>query len=258
MIDSHAHMAFKDYRGDRKEVFERCRQAKIRWIEVGTSMIQSRKAIQLAKDNQELILGSAVGVHPTDITSMTENDWGQLESWLEEAVVVAIGEVGFDFYHGGTREKQEPALRRFVALAKKYDLPLIFHLRSSEQEDAYCCLLNFLQAENEDTIKGVVHSFGGNLKQAKNLIELGLHVGFNGIVTFKNAMSVQEVAAELPLASILLETDSPYLSPHPYRGRRNDPEQVKLVASKIAELKGVLVSAVTEVCDRNATSLFLR
>lgn len=256
MIDSHAHVAFLEYAEDRSVVFERCLQAGVRWVEVGTSVSQSRQAIRLAQDYGELVLGAAVGVHPTDVITMVENDWRELEAVIKEETVVAIGEVGFDFHRGGKRVEQELALRRFIALADKYDLSLVFHVRSSEQNDAYECLLDFLRAEGRTAVKGVVHSFGGSLEQALKFIELGLCIGFNGIVTFNNAQNVQEVAAELPLASMVLETDSPYLSPHPNRGQRNDPTQVKLVAQKIAELKGELVETVVEVCDKNALNLF--
>jgi len=256
MFDSHAHVAFKQFDGDRGQVVERSRAAGVAgWIEIGSNVGSSKRAIALAKEIEGV--QAAVGVHPDDVSGLDEAGWQELEELTQDEKVVAIGEIGFDYYRGGSYEEQLGTIERFVALAGKYDKPIVWHVRSSEERDAHEDLLAYLQGLDEGRRpKGVSHTFSGTVEQAKQYVDLGLYIGISGIVTFKNAGELVEVVKAIPLDRLLVETDCPYLAPEPHRGQRNEPAYVKYMAEKVAELKGVDVSEVERVTDRNVEELF--
>lgn len=272
MIDSHAHVAFAQFDGDREGVIERARrvrlrqgygeQASVRWVEVGTDVAQSRAAVALAEHYPDDVLGATVGVHPSDIAALTEDDWRELEELLSHRRVVAVGEVGLDYYRGGWREMQLPVLERFVALAVAHDLPVVFHVRSGapaslagKGRDAHADLPRFLQARDA-AVRGVVHTFSGTAAQAEEYLKLGLYLSISGVVTFKNAGAMAEVARTVPLDRLLVETDCPFLAPEPYRGRRNEPAYVEHVVQRVAALRGVSADTVAQATVENATRLF--
>ncbi|MFH1354030.1 MAG: TatD family hydrolase [bacterium] len=251
MIDSHAHVMFSQFDEDREEVMGRAREAGVEgWIEVGTDVEQSKKAIALARRHDRVF--AAVGVHPSEVETLNEEDWGTLKKLAKGKEVIAIGEVGIDLYRGGSLQKQLEALRRFIGLAGERNLPIVFHVRGSEEVDAHDQVLKLLSAP----ALGVMHSFSGTWRQAEKYMELGMYLAFNGVVTFKNAGEIAEIARRVPLNRILIETDCPYLAPEPHRGKRNEPAYVKLVAEKIAELRGMTVSEVVEATSDNTERLF--
>jgi TatD DNase family protein len=257
MIDSHAHVAFKHFDSDRNEVIERAKEAGVRgWIEVGTDIEQSQKAIELARKHENV--WATVGVHPTDVEDISVAEWSKLESLAQEDKVVAIGEVGIDLYRGGSLKKQIEFLKRIIKLANNSNLPMIWHVRSSEEVDAHEEVLMLLASYKEgERPKGVMHSYSGTWEQAEKYLELGMYISFTGVVTFKNAGITAEVARRAPLDRILIETDCPFLAPEPYRGKRNELAYVKLVAEKIAELKKISVEEVMKVTLRNTKKLFV-
>lgn len=255
MFDSHAHVAAEQFNVDRGDVIRRTREAGVSgWIEIGTSLKESAAALRLAE--KEKIWASA-GVHPEEVAGLKEEDWAELEKMTLARRVVAIGEVGLDYFRGGTLEVQGPALRRFLRLAQQVKKPVIFHIRSGER-NAHEDLIALLKAmPEEERPAGVLHMFSGTWEQAEAYLALGYYISLSGVVTFKNAGAAPEVARRVPLERLLIETDSPYVAPEPHRGERNEPANVRFVAAKIAELRGVSIEEVERATKKNAQSLFL-
>lgn len=256
MIDSHAHVTFSHFDSDRDEVVERASKAGVQgWIEVGTDIKQSQKAIEFARKHENV--RATVGVHPTDAESLSDVDWRQLQELVQEDKVVAVGEVGIDLYRGGSLKKQLESLKKFIVLAVDNSLPIVWHVRSSEKVDAHDEVLKLLALHGEgERPLGVMHSYGGTWEQAEQYLELGMYLSFTGVVTFKNAGVTAEVARRVPLDRMLIETDCPLLTPEPYRGKRNEPAYIEFVAKKIAELKKVPIEEVQESTLRNTRQLF--
>lgn len=260
MIDSHAHVAFFQFNEDREEVIRRAREAGVEgWIEVGTDIESSGKAIELAHQcgGQLLRVWATVGVHPSEAEDLNEEDWKKLRKLAKEEEVVAVGEVGVDLYRGGSLPEQLKALRRFVELAGERNLPMVFHVRSSDRVDAHDEVINLLSSYSDSQRPaGVMHSFSGTWQQAEKYLALGMYFAFNGVVTFKNAGETAEVASRVPINKMLIETDCPFLAPEPHRGKRNEPAYARLVAEKIAELKSLDISGVARMTQENTRNLF--
>ncbi|MBI4022228.1 MAG: TatD family hydrolase [Candidatus Andersenbacteria bacterium] len=257
MIDSHAHVAFAQFDADREAVIERAKQAGVSWVEVGTDVVGSQRAVALAEQYPDAVLGAAVGVHPSDVAGLVKEDWQALEQLLEGDGVIAVGEVGFDFYRGGSATVQQPVLERFVALARAPDRPVIFHVRSSDTADAHAALLSFLQhMPAGERPSGVVHTFSGTPAQAEDYLALGLFLSISGVVTFKNAGAMADVARMVPLDRLLIETDCPFLAPDPHRGQRNEPAYTVLMVRRVAELRRISMDEVQRVTVDNAQRLF--
>ena len=257
MIDTHAHVNADAFDDDREAVIQRAFDAGVtRWIEVGTDVASSRAAIELAKSTSGVY--AAVGVHPDEIEELSEVEWNMFQSFVLHHSVCAIGEVGFDTFRSGTIAQQEPVLRRFIDLAISSKKPMIFHVRSGNEVDAHAELLRVLASYSDDVRpKGVIHTFSGTLAQAKEYIKLGMSISFSGVITFKNAGELPEIAKEIPIESILVETDCPFLTPEPNRGKRNEMAYVKQVIEKIAELRSVSFGDVENMTEKNAEKLFL-
>lgn len=256
MIDSHAHLHFDQFNDDRAAVIARARAAGVLgWIEVGVDVPTSQQAAQIAQAEN---VWASVGVHPSDIATIKEGDWEIIEQLLSQPRVVAVGEVGFDFYHGGTEKDQLPILQRFVDLAVKRNLPVIFHVRdATDGPSAHEAMIRFLQAlPDQKRPRGVMHTFSGDAAQAQTYLELGMYLSFSGVVTFKKATTMAEVAKTMSLDRLLIETDCPFLAPEPFRGQRNEPAYVKYVAAKIAQLRGIPLEAVVAATTSNTKQLF--
>lgn len=256
MFDSHAHVMFPTLDADRPEIIARARAAGLSgWLEVGVDVEQSRKAAGLASN--EAGVYATVGVHPDDIGGLTEEVWSELEDLITQPKVVAIGEVGLDFYREGKLKEQLPVLQRFISLAKQKNLPMVFHVRDGREKSAHDELLQLLESYSiDERPRGVIHTYSGNVAQAERYLNLGLHLSFSGVVTFKNAKELLGVVKIMPAERILIETDCPFLAPEPYRGKRNEPAYVRLVAAKLAEVRGVLLEEIEEQTDENAKILF--
>jgi TatD DNase family protein len=256
MIDSHAHVAFRQFDADRARVIARAKSAGVTgWIEVGTDLEQSRKAIALAEQHDGVY--AAVGVHPSDINDLGGGWMSQLEKLLVHEKVKAIGEVGLDYYRGGTAEQQLPVLKKFIGLAAARSLPVVFHVRSSGTVDAHQDLIDLLRSYSAaDRSGGVIHTYSGTVSQAEEYLELGMYLSMSGVVTFRNAGEMAKVAKSMPLDRLLIETDCPFLAPDPYRGQRNEPFHVSLVAEKIADLRGLSLTEIDHITSENARALF--
>ncbi len=250
-IDSHAHLNFEAFDADREAVLQRARESGVDKIIVpSVDLESSRKAVELAEHYPELY--AAVGVHPEDAEKFSEEQIAQFLKWAGHPKVVAVGEIGLDFYRDyNPRDLQIRVFGRFVRLAKQTDLPIIIHNREADEE-----VLSLLAEEPELAgAPGVFHCFTGDVAFAKKVLDLGYFISFTGIVTFKNS-NLREVLREIPLDRLLLETDSPLLAPVPYRGKRNEPAFVRFIAEEFARVKNLSLKEVAEITTQNARRLF--
>lgn len=194
----------------------------------------------------------AVGWHPVDAVDLTHEHLDWIEELLAHRKIVALGEIGLD-YHWDKSPKtvQKDVFRKQIALAKKVKMPIIVHNREADQD-----VVDILREEGAKEVGGIMHCFGGSVEIAEQCLEMNFHISFGGPVTFKNAKRPKLVAKSVPLDRLLIETDCPYLAPHPYRGKRNEPAYVQLVAEQIAELKGMPYEELARQTTANAKKLF--
>jgi TatD DNase family protein len=195
---------------------------------------------------------AAVGWHPVDAIDMTEEDLKWIKQLAAHPKVVAIGEMGLDYYWDKSpKDIQKEVFRKQIQLAKEVKLPIIIHNRDATED-----VVRILQEENASEVGGIMHCFTGSLEVAKQCMDMNFYISFGGPVTFKNAKKPKEVVKEIPMDRLLIETDCPYLTPHPFRGKRNEPSYVKYVAEQIAELRGVTLEEVATKTSDNARKLF--
>ncbi|MDA8219155.1 MAG: TatD family hydrolase [Dehalococcoidales bacterium] len=253
LVDTHAHLDDKAFDADRAEIMPRARAAGVSYVlTAGTDLPSSRQAVALAADHEGVY--AAVGVHPHEAAHLDEATLSELRLLAGQPKVVAIGEVGLDFYRDlSPRPQQQAALRAHLALAQELDLPVIVHDR-----DAHAEVLAALRAwrQGYPQARGVLHAFSGDEAMAREAIELGFYISFAGPLTFPKADKLRHLAAALPLERLLVETDCPYLTPVPLRGRRNEPANVRLVAEKLAEVRGITLAEAAQATTANARQLF--
>jgi TatD DNase family protein len=247
LIDSHAHLDDRAFAKDRAAVIARCFEASIGVITIGADLRSSREAVRLAERHRGI--WATVGVHPHDAKTLTADVLAELAALAGGAV--GIGEVGLDYYRDlSPRDAQRRAFAEQLALARRLDLPIAIHDRASTGD-----LLAILR-EGSPTHRGVVHSFLGDRALAETFLDLGLHLGIGGPITFPKNRALREAVRAIPLDRILLETDSPYLTPVPYRGRRNEPVYVRYVGEVVGEIKGLPPGEVASETRENAERLF--
>jgi TatD DNase family protein len=253
LIDTHTHLDFPQFDSDREQVIERAANAGVKAIvNVGTDLTSSRAAVALAEAYPQIY--AAVGVHPHDAKTMTGEMLEELRALASHPKVVAIGEIGLDFYRDlSPRDKQRQAFQQQLALAREMGKPVIIHNREAHAE-VMDILRHWVEGSHQPA--GVLHCFSGDLAMAQEAIELGFYISIAGPVTFKNARRLRELVRQLPLEKLLVETDCPYLAPHPHRGKRNEPAYVKLVAQEVACVKGLSLEEVARITSDNAQSLF--
>ena len=246
-IDTHCHI-FSEYYDDIDKVISECRDNDIDKIIVNGSNIKSNiEVMELA--NKYDIVYAAIGFHPTELDDFKEEYFRFLEENINNSKVVAIGEIGLDYhYDNADKEKQIMVFRRQLDIADKYNKPIIVHSRDSIQ-DTYNILKQY-------KVKGSIHCFSGSVEMAREFIKLGYKLGIGGIITYKNAKTIKEVVRDIDLSYILLETDSPYLTPSPYRGESNSPKYIPLIAEAIADIKDVSIVDISRVTTANAEAIF--
>ena len=251
VVETHCHLDFPQFEGDLDGVLRRAREAGVFYmITIGTSVESSRKAVELAHRYE--CVYAAIGVHPHDADKVDDNTLAELEELGQDAKVVAVGEVGLDFYRNlSPRQTQERVFREFIKLAKRLNKPLILHTRDATKE-----VLKILEAEGAPQRRGVFHCWASSVKNAKRAVELGFQISFAGNITFKNAEQLRQKAAGIGLEHLMLETDAPFLAPEPHRGKRCEPAYVVFVGRKLAEIFGVSYDEVARVTTRNAVRLF--
>lgn len=251
LFDTHAHLNAEEYRDDLPEVIARAQAAGVTNMNiVGFDHPTIEKAMELI-DRYDFLYAS-VGWHPVDAIDMTEADLDWIESLTEHPKVVALGEMGLD-YHWDKSPKniQKEVLRQQIRLAKKVHLPIIIHNREATAD-----LLEIFKEEGADQVGGIMHCFSGSPEIARECINMNFYISLGGTLTFKNAKRPKEVAAEIPLDKLLIETDCPYLTPEPNRGKRNEPSYVKFVAEEIARIKGLTYEEVAKATMQNAKNCF--
>jgi len=251
LIDSHAHLDDKRFDDDRNEIIKNLESNGVQLvINPGADIPSSIKSLSLAEEY--LNIYAAVGVHPHEVQAMDHNSIETLRSLAKNNKVVAIGEIGLDYYYDfSPRDLQKKWFREQIRLAKELKLPIIVHDRDAH-EDIY----NIIKEELDDNLTGVLHCYSGNIQMAREYIKMGFYLSFGGPVTFKNAKTPKEVVKEIPLSSLLIETDSPYLTPEPHRGKRNEPLYVRHVATTIAYLKEISYEEVVKRTGENTKKLF--
>ena len=249
-IDSHCHVNFPDLAGDYPAIAQRMAQNKVSGaLCVSVNLRDWPQMMQMVE--AEPTLWGSVGVHP-DYEDEIEPTVDDLISRSQHQKIVAIGETGLDYYRlEGDLNWQRERFRIHIRAARQTGLPLIIHTRSAREDT-----IKILQEEQAHAVGGVMHCFTETWEMAQASMDLGFYISFSGIVTFKNALELQETAIKVPLDRLLIETDSPYLAPVPYRGKRNDPSLVVHVAEKIAELRGISVQAVADASTENFYRLF--
>jgi TatD DNase family protein len=251
--DSHCHLTDSQFDADRTATLQRARDAGVsRFIVIGANgdFIHNEKAVALAREHADVF--AVIGVHPHDAGTVTDETYARLRALARQPKVVGVGETGLDFYYDNSpREDQRRHFRAFIRLAQELGLPLSMHVR-----DAYPEAVQTLREEWGSQVRGVMHCFTGNVAEAEMLLDLGLFLSLSGIVTFKNAQELREVAHHAPLDRLLIETDCPLLAPVPYRGRRNEPAYVVQVAKTIAEAKAIPLAEVADATRRNTETLF--
>ncbi|MQC26098.1 MAG: TatD family deoxyribonuclease [Chloroflexi bacterium] len=260
LVDTHCHLDYEVYDEDRAEVLARAQDSGVVAVIVpGTNEASSSKALDLAEQND--MVYAAAGVHPNDAADWDDGSIARLGEMAQSPKMVAIGEIGLDYYRDWTPpQKQRTLFERQLELAAKLDLPVIVHNRQAD-DDLMTMLIDWQQglASADAPLAqrpGVLHSFQGDRAMAEKALAHHFLLGITGPVTFKNAPELQALAAELPVDHLLVETDSPYLSPHPQRGQRNEPGRVRLVAEKLAELQGTTFDEFAEATTANARRLF--
>jgi TatD DNase family protein len=256
LVDSHCHLDFTAFDNDRAEVLQRAQQAGItRIVNPGVDLENSRTILRFC--DQHLELFAAVGVHPNSALKWDEQTISSLRELAHHPKVVAIGEIGLDFYRDrAPKEIQVHVFREQLGLAAELGLPVIVHSRQAESETLDILSEWIAQRTDSSSPPGVLHSYAGDVSIAQRAISLGFYIGITGPVTYRNATQLQQMVTALPVSGLLVETDAPFLPPHPHRGRRNEPSYVRLVAEKIAILKNQPVERVSEITTANAERLF--
>jgi TatD DNase family protein len=251
LIDSHAHLEMPEFRKDLAEVLQRAKDSGVEYIfTVGTERRDWRRALEIAQSNPSVY--AILGVHPHNAREIDEGTYPVLRELCRHEKVKAYGEIGLDFFRDHSpREIQMARFREQIHLARELRLPIVIHDRQAHQET-----LEILKSERGWENGGIIHCFSGDEKMAKTCIEMGFYISVPGSITYKNSGPFQEMVKRLPLESLLVETDAPFLTPVPFRGKRNEPGYVRYTAQKIAEIKKVPFEKVAEATSGNARKVF--
>ncbi|RQD76006.1 MAG: TatD family deoxyribonuclease [Candidatus Syntrophonatronum acetioxidans] len=251
LADSHAHLIDKAYRRDEKEVIQRALDKGVKLIiNLGYDLRTSLAAVKLAQDYP--FIYASVGIHPHEAGKVPENYQERLKKMAQREKVVAIGEIGLDYYRDlSPRKKQQEVFKEQLRVARELKYPVIIHDREAHED-----ILRILEEERGGEYGGVLHCFSGDWKMARKCIDMGFHISIAGPVTFKKSDKLQEVAKKLPLDRILVETDCPYLAPVPFRGKRNEPSYVKFTLEKIASLRGIRWEDLAQATYENTKRVF--
>lgn len=274
LIDTHCHLYFDNYKDDYKEVIKKALEKNIWIIMPGVDLASSRRAVEIANEYEKGVY-AAVGIHPSSILDALAGrekiDYEPFRKLAQDPKVVALGEIGLDYYHLKNIvskhnvkveyfiEKQKEVFKEFINLSQDLRMPLIIHCREGSRKIAHNDLINILEefdraSKGFDT-RGVMHCYSGNWEQAKKYLNLDFFISFTGIVTFKSFNGI-ELIKKIPTIKLLTETDSPFLSPEPNRGKRNEPINVEFIAKKLAEIKSEDFKVTSKILTENAINLF--
>ncbi|WP_053361250.1 TatD family hydrolase [Bacillus sp. FJAT-27251] len=251
LFDTHVHLNAEQYSEDLQEVIDRAQGEGVsQMVVVGFDRPTIDKALQLCESYDFLF--ASVGWHPVDAIDMTPGDLEWLRELSSHPKVVALGEMGLDYHWDKSpKDVQKEVFRKQIRLAKEVNLPIIIHNREATAD-----IVQILKEEDAREVGGIMHCYSGSVEIALECIDMNFYISLGGPVTFKNAKKPKEVAEAVPLDRLLIETDAPYLTPHPFRGKRNEPAYVKLVAQQIAELRGMSYEELAEATTKNAKKIF--
>lgn len=251
LIDSHAHLNDERFDEDREEVIKTLNENGVELVLIpGFDLQSSTQAVEMSEKYS--MIYAAVGMHPHDSKDMNYDILDLFKSYALKDKVVAIGEIGLDYYYDNSpRDIQQKWFREQIKLAKSLDMPYIVHDRDAHED-----IFNIMKEEHYSGARGILHCYSGNVELAREFIKMGFLISLGGPVTFKNSKVAKRVALEIPLEHLLIETDSPYLTPEPYRGKRNEPSYVRYVANEIANIKGIDYNLVEEKTNENFKKLF--
>ncbi len=251
LFDTHVHLNARQYAKDRTEVIERAFEAGVsHMVVVGFNHETIPLALEIAEQYETIY--AAIGWHPVDAIDCKDEDLKWIEDLSTHPKVVALGEMGLDYHWDRSpKDVQKEIFRKQIQLAKKLNMPIVIHNREATED-----VIQILQEENAKDVGGIMHCYSDSIEYLETCLEMNFYISLGGPVTFKNATLPKEVAKAVPLNKLLIETDAPYLTPHPYRGKRNEPAYVTYVAKKIAELKGISYETLCEATTQNAFRLF--
>ncbi|UXC32590.1 TatD family hydrolase [Bacillus safensis] len=251
LFDTHAHLNAEQYNEDLEQVIERAKSEKVeKIVVVGFDRPTITRAMELIEEYD--FIYAAIGWHPVDAIDMTDEDLAWIKDLSQHEKVVAIGEMGLDYYWDKSpKDVQKEVFRRQIALAKEVNLPIVIHNRDATED-----VVTILKEEGAAEVGGIMHCFTGSLETAKVCMDMNFYISFGGPVTFKNAKKPKEVVKEIPSNRLLIETDCPYLTPVPFRGKRNEPSYVKYIAEQIAELREISFEELAELTTKNAKKVF--
>jgi len=251
IFDSHAHYDADQFDEDREELLNSMQEKGIGTIlNVGADWDSVTEVVELAQKYPHVY--AAVGLHPDEVGVLDEEKFAYLREQCQKEKVVAVGEIGLDYYWDNeSHDVQKKWFVRQLNLAREFNLPVIIHSRDAAEDTLK------IMKEHAQGLRGVIHCFSYSKELAREYVKMGFHIGIGGVVTFKNGKKLKEIAEEIPLEKILLETDCPYLAPVPYRGKRNSSLYIPYIAQEIAEIRGITYEEVVEQTEQNAKELFL-
>jgi len=251
LIDSHAHLEMPEFKRDLEAVIQRAKESGVEYIfTVGTERKDWKRALEIA--NSHASVYAILGVHPHNVKEIDDQTYPTLRELCQNEKVKAYGEIGLDFFRNlSPRDIQLMRFREQIGLAKELRLPIVVHDREAHQET-----MEILKSEYTGGCGGIIHCFSGDDEMAKTCIEMGFYISIPGSITFKNAERLRESVKKIPLESLLVETDAPFLTPEPFRGQRNEPSYVRYTAQKVAEIKKVSFEKVAEVTTENALRVY--
>jgi TatD DNase family protein len=252
LFDTHCHLFDEQFADDVEAAIDRARGAGVQYMVVpAVDVASAHRAIALAERHEEIY--AAVGIHPESLKNLSESAFAEVEALASHPKVVAIGEIGLDYYWNvAPREVQKEVFLRQIDIARRAKLPIIIHNRDATEDT-----VEIIERHCRG-VTGVMHCFTGSIETAKRCMKQGFYISYGGPVTFKNAENVRKAALQISDEFLLVETDSPYLSPHPFRGKRNEPARVSLVVEKLAELRGQTFDAVAQFTLQNGRRLFYK
>ncbi|MGZ6203040.1 MAG: TatD family hydrolase [Thermodesulfobacteriota bacterium] len=251
LIDSHAHLEMPEFKKDLEAVIQRAKESGVEYIfTVGTEKKDWKRAVEIADSHPSIY--AILGVHPHNAKEIDDQTYPTLKELCRNGKVKAYGEIGLDFFRNlSPRDIQLKRFREQIGLAKELDLPIVIHDREAHRET-----LEILKSEKAEESGGIIHCFSGDYEMAKACMDMGFYISIPGSITFKNAQGSREIVERIPLESLLVETDAPFLTPEPFRGKRNEPSYVRYTAQKVAEIKKVSFEKVAEITTENALRVY--